>query len=104
HSHDAVVVDGCLVAHPLLAELVVGGAFPGAKEVLLRCGARTGERMAAVTPATASMTVPGDVRSDHVHEVAAGRTWRISAASFFQTRPDGVDALAEVVRRAAAEL
>jgi tRNA/tmRNA/rRNA uracil-C5-methylase (TrmA/RlmC/RlmD family) len=33
-------------------------------------------------------------------EVAAGRRWRISATSFFQTRADGADALAELVAAA----
>jgi 23S rRNA (uracil1939-C5)-methyltransferase len=101
HSHDAVAVDGCLVAHPRVAELIVDGRYPGADEVLLRCGARTGERLAAVSPRTAAMRVPDDVRSDHVHELAAGRSWRISAESFFQTRADGVDALVDLVTGAA---
>ena len=39
HSHDTLAVDGCLVAHPLVAELIVDGRYPGAAEVLLRCGA-----------------------------------------------------------------
>jgi 23S rRNA (uracil1939-C5)-methyltransferase len=104
HSHDGLAVEGCLVAHPLVAELIVDGRYPGAKEVLLRCGARTGERMAAVSPHKAGITVPDDVRSDHVHELAAGRSWRISAESFFQTRADGVDALADLVSTAADEL
>jgi 23S rRNA (uracil1939-C5)-methyltransferase len=104
HSHDVVAVEGCLVAHPLVAELIVDGRYRGADEVLLRCGVRTGDRLASVTPRAASMTVPDDVRSDHVHEIAANRPWRISAESFFQTRADGVDALASVVSRAAAEL
>jgi 23S rRNA (uracil1939-C5)-methyltransferase len=101
HSHDTLAVDGCLVAHPLVAELIVDGRYPGADEVLLRCGARTGERLAAVTPTKATMTVPDDVRTDYVHELAAGRSWRISPGSFFQTRPDGVDALADLVVHAA---
>jgi 23S rRNA (uracil1939-C5)-methyltransferase len=104
HSHDMLAVDGCLVAHPLVAELIVDGRYPGADEVLLRCGARTGERLAAVTPQKGAMTVPSDVRSDHVHELAAGRSWRISARSFFQTRADGVDALADLVAASADEL
>src|SRR5258708_118181 len=83
HSHDALAVDGCLVAHPLVAELIVGGRYPGADEVLLRCGARTGERLAAPSPDRQTMTVPDDVRTDHVHELAAGRSWQISAGSFF---------------------
>ena len=104
HSRAALAVDGCLVAHPLVAELIVGGRYPGADEVLLRCGARTGERLAAPSPDTKTMTVPADVRTDHVHELAAGRTWRVSASSFFQTRADGVDALADLVAQAAGEL
>jgi len=104
HSHDSVDVDGCLVAHPLIAELIVEGRYPGADEVLLRCGARTGERLAAVTPGSASMTVPAGVRADHLHELAADRAWRISAGSFFQTRADGVDALAHLVASAADDL
>jgi 23S rRNA (uracil1939-C5)-methyltransferase len=105
HSHDTLAVDGCLVAHPRLTELLVAGRFPGAEEVLLRCGARTGERLAATKPRRArSGLVPDDVRADHVHELAAGREWRISAGSFFQNRADGVDALAERVVDAAGEL
>jgi 23S rRNA (uracil1939-C5)-methyltransferase len=44
------------------------------------------------------------VRTDHVHELAAGHRWQVSARSFFQARPDGVDALAELVAEAAGEL
>jgi tRNA/tmRNA/rRNA uracil-C5-methylase (TrmA/RlmC/RlmD family) len=54
-----------------------------------------------VSSSTGPMTVPDDVRSDHVHELAAGRSWRISAGSFLQTRADGVDALADLVIGAA---
>jgi 23S rRNA (uracil1939-C5)-methyltransferase len=104
HSHDTVAVSGCLVAHPLVEELLVEGRYPGADEVLLRCGARTGERLAAVTPRSAGMTVPADVRSNDMHEHAARRSWRISVASFFQTRADGVDALADLVANAAGEV
>jgi 23S rRNA (uracil1939-C5)-methyltransferase len=103
-SHDVVTVESCLVAHPLVVDLLVNGRFTGAQEVVLRCGARTGERMAAADPIGASIVVPGDVRRDHVHEEVAGRRWRISADSFFQARPDGADALAELVAGAAEEL
>ncbi len=103
-SHRVVAVDGCLVAHPRLEELLVHGEYGDASEVLLRCGARTGERLAMPTPLGTSIAVPADVRFDHVHELAAGREWQISARSFFQTRPDGVDALAAAVARAADEV
>jgi 23S rRNA (uracil1939-C5)-methyltransferase len=71
--------------------------------VLLRCGARTGERLAATTPTGLTVALPEDVQADHLHEFAAGRLWRVSARSFFQTRADGVDALAAIVASAAAE-
>ncbi len=103
-SHRVVPVDGCLVAHPLLVELVVDGRFGDASAVLVRCGARTGERLALPTPHGTTMHVPVDVRTDHLHELAAGHEWRISARSFFQTRADGVDALAAAVIAAAAEI
>jgi 23S rRNA (uracil1939-C5)-methyltransferase len=103
-SHRVVPVDGCLVAHPLLTELLVYSDYGDATEVLLRCGARTGERLAAPKPAGTAIAVPDDARRDHVHEEAAGRRWRISAGSFFQARPDGVDALADAVRAAAGDL
>lgn len=96
-------VEACAVAHPLLAELLVGRRYLGAEEVLLRCGARTGERLVSTRPKSTKTDVPHDVRRDYLHEFAAGRLWRISAASFFQTRPDGVDALASVVQDAAAD-
>jgi 23S rRNA (uracil1939-C5)-methyltransferase len=103
-SHRVVPVDACLVAHPLLEELIVHGSYGDASEVLFRCGARTGERLVMPTPPGTPIDVPADVRFDHVREQAAGHEWRISARSFFQTRPDGVDALAAMVSAAAEEI
>jgi 23S rRNA (uracil1939-C5)-methyltransferase len=103
-SDDLVAIESCLVAHPLLAELLDASLYRGAKEVLLRCGARTGERLVSVTPRQVRARVPSDVQHVYLHEFAAGRSWRISARSFFQPRPDGVDALASIVSNAAAEM
>jgi 23S rRNA (uracil1939-C5)-methyltransferase len=102
-SHRVVPVDECLVAHPRLTDLIVHGDYGEASEALFRCGARTGERLVMPTPRGTEISVPSDVRFDHVHEIAAGLEWRISARSFFQTRADGVDALANAVTVAAAE-
>jgi 23S rRNA (uracil1939-C5)-methyltransferase len=103
-SHASVAVEDCLVAHPLLVPLITDARYPRADEVLLRCGSRTGERLAVATPSRKGIVVPVDVRSDFIHEDGAGRRWRISAASFFQSRPDGVDELARLVGDAADEL
>lgn len=103
-SHQVVGVDTCLVAHPLIEELLVGVRYPGARSVLLRCGARTGERLVVTTPAGLDVQLPDDVRTEDFHEFAAGRRWRVSARSFFQTRADAVDALADLVVAAADEM
>jgi len=110
-SHDVVVVGGCEVAHPLAAELLVDGVFDGVDEVVVRVGARTGERMVVAHPTAAGVSVPADVRvvgTDElrrgrrawIHEEVAGHRFRISADSFFQARPDGAEALVSAVRGA----
>lgn len=108
-SHEVVQVSPCLVAHPLLDELIVDGTFPDG-EVILRVGARTGERL-AVVESHDGVRLPGDVRvvssaelragtRAWYHEEVAGRRWRVSARSFFQARPDGAEVLIEAVRAA----
>ena len=106
----------CMIAHPLVEEIVQHGRFPGAAEVTIRAGARTGERMVLIAPgsAAAAAQVPTDVvvvaadapqqaadgRAPWIHEVVARRRLRISAGSFFQARPDGAEALVRAVTRA----
>jgi 23S rRNA (uracil1939-C5)-methyltransferase len=103
-SHDPIVVDSCLVAHPLVEEILAEGWFGDAAEVTVRVGARTGERLVVVSPKAVGVRVPPGVTvvgTDELarghrawfHEEAAGRTWRISAGSFFQASPEGAEAL-----------
>lgn len=102
-SHDVVDIDSCLVAHPLLQDLLGKVTMHGGTEVTLRCGARTGDRLAI---GDGPITAPEGVRigpKAWLTEEVAGRTWRISAKSFFQARPDGADALVALVRRAAED-
>ncbi len=110
-SHDPVLVDSCLVAHPLLDALIQRVSFDGVTEAELRCGTRTGERLVIAYPTTRYLTLPEDVvgiGADELErganavfaEEAAGRRWRISATSFFQTRTDGADVLAAAVAAA----
>jgi 23S rRNA (uracil1939-C5)-methyltransferase len=118
-SNDVVALDRCLVAHPRLDELIAEGRFPGASYVTLRVGAATGERLALVAPTRAGVLLPDDVQvvgADElaaggragtdawIHDELAGRRWRISAGSFFQTRTDGAAALVDVVRTMATDV
>lgn len=110
-SHDPVVVGSCLVTHPRAEALLVEGHFAGADEVMIRVGARTGERMVLASPTAAGVRVPDDVAvvgADElargaeawIHEEVAGRRWRISAGSFWQASPEGAEALVTLVREA----
>jgi 23S rRNA (uracil1939-C5)-methyltransferase len=109
-SHDLVGIDACLVAHPLVDELITDGRFPDG-EVVLRAGARTGERLVVVAGDGSGASVPDGVRvvgaaalagglRAWFHEEVSGRRWRISARSFFQARPDGAEALVAAVDEA----
>ncbi|MFM7068250.1 MAG: class I SAM-dependent RNA methyltransferase [Actinomycetes bacterium] len=110
-SRAVLTVDDCLVAHPLAAEVVRDGRFPGAREVVVRVGARTNEVLVVVHPTWDDVWVPEGARvvgTDELdagvrawmHEEIAGRRFRISARSFFQASPDGAEALVDAVRRA----
>ena len=114
HDHQVVVPDSCLVTDPRLEELLVHGDYAEAREVVLRIGGATGERLAVVDPTADGVVLPDDVRvvgeaalrggrRAWIHDEVAGRRWRISAHSFFQTRTDGADALVDAVARAAGD-
>lgn len=111
HAHEALAVGagGCLVAHPLVDEILREGRFPRpVREVTVRAGGATGERLVVCTPKVGDSRVPAgvtlvgsdDLAGGHrawIHEVVAGRRWRVSAESFFQGRPDGAEALVDGV-------
>jgi len=114
-SHDVVPVDTCPVAHQMIDGLIAHGRFDGCDEVTIRVGARTGDAMVVAASTAAGVSVPDNViavgadelaagRRAWIHEEVAGRRWRISAGSFFQTRPDGADALVAEVRGAVERL
>jgi 23S rRNA (uracil1939-C5)-methyltransferase len=115
HSDELVGVTDCLVAHPLVAEVLEAGRFPAANEVVVRAGAATGERLVVTSPRRSGVQVPDDVlvvsdqeaRTGHpaaVHEVIRGRTWRVSALSFFQSGPAAAEALTGAVVAIAQQL
>ncbi len=110
-SHEVVVPDECGAVDPLAAELLVEGRYPGAREVTIRVGSRTGDRLVVVDGDPSRVVVPDDVvvvgrrqldegRRVWIHEEIAGHRLRISARSFFQNRPAGAEALvAEVAEQ-----
>ncbi len=117
HSHDLVAVPGCLVAHPLVADVLADGRFPPGAEVTVRVGARTRERMVVIDGAAveAAVVVPDGVRVVTGAELAAGkRAWlheevsgvrlRVSARSFFQAGPEAAEALVATVATAVGDV
>ena len=103
----AFVADECGAVDPLLEELLVNGRFGNATEITLRVGGATGERMVITDGAVDTVLVPDDVLvasaddpgGSAIHHVIAGKTWRVSAQSFFQTSHAGAEALVAAVGR-----
>ncbi|MEZ5237597.1 MAG: hypothetical protein R2716_01085 [Microthrixaceae bacterium] len=122
HSHEALEVPGCLVAHPLLGPAIDEARFEGPGEVTLRASVSSGEVMAVTraprtrrgapqAPEPSALRVPGGVRVVSTAEArAGGGAWlvesvegtplRVSAGSFFQSGPVAAAALCRAVGRA----
>lgn len=113
-SNDIVTVHSCETAHPLAEEILTQGRFPGASEITIKVGSRTGERL-VISDAPQSdakdAVVPDGVRlitreqlkageTAWIHEEVAGHRFRISAGSFFQCRPDGAESLLDLAGQA----
>ncbi len=115
-SHQVVLPLSCTAIDPAAEEVLLDGRFGDATEVTIRVGARTGDRLVVLDGGNPEdVDVPDDVLVVSVEELdaglrawiyeeAAGLRWRISARSFFQNRPAGVEALVEVVNDLVADL
>jgi 23S rRNA (uracil1939-C5)-methyltransferase len=113
-----LAIETCAVLHPRLDELraILSGKVAGAREVELRIGARTGDRLAIVhgvakcppgldpSAVDASIALSKDGRlvplrgAPEVREDVLGHRFRISASSFFQVNTDGAERLATLAR------
>lgn len=111
-SNEVVAVDSCLVAHPLVDDLIADLDPGRAEELTIRVGATTGERLVLAEPTAEGVVAPADVavvgadelragRRVWIHDEVAGRRWRISARSFFQAGPGVAEDLVAAVTRAA---
>lgn len=105
-SNDVIGPDSCLVAHPRLETMLTTFDFGRAEEVVLRIGERTGDAMVHVLAGEAEVEIPPGVvlsTSDQpafITEEVGGHTFRVSGPSFFQCRPDGAEAMVDVVAEA----
>jgi len=113
-SHEVVVIDDCLIAHPGIRDLgIPHRAWPDTTAVEAIVGA--GDRAVIVTPAGSgppaeTPAVPAEsLLSRHRRRLtplkgsgfltqrAAGRAWRVSAGAFWQVHPAAADTLTEAV-------
>jgi tRNA/tmRNA/rRNA uracil-C5-methylase (TrmA/RlmC/RlmD family) len=88
-SHEVIDVGACPIAHPLINVPAVTGQRWEATSVEVVVSPATGQRAVLTTP---QETEPGPLRRS-----AAGRTWRVSAATFWQVHPGAADTLTEAV-------
>lgn len=111
-------IETCLIMNEVVHELFeqVESVFPGVNRVGLRGSTRTGDGMivlnteedlvpeiavdipVSVVLALRDGSTSTLVGSPYIYEEVAGRRWRISATSFFQTNTEMADRLVEVVR------
>jgi len=116
-SHRVVPVERCLLLHPSLEELFdsLDIELPGLRGLSLRAGVNTGEQMVIFElyddqapdievelPVSCVLLLPDGtpvtlVGSSAIHERVGGRTYRISASSFFQVNTAQADRLVALV-------
>jgi len=118
-THDLVEISLCEIAHPKLNDIANKIHWGNASEITIRVGANSGESLVKVSPSTEGLLL-NELQSEFgtvvvgenelkakkrawYNETVAGRTFRISADSFFQTRSDGAAALIEVVGQMCAD-
>ncbi|MBC7236377.1 MAG: 23S rRNA (uracil(1939)-C(5))-methyltransferase RlmD [Chloroflexi bacterium] len=119
HSHQVVPVERCLLVDPLLDELwhISEARLPGVQTVSLRAGVATGEKMILLEGAELQPPrLKGDLPFSCLYlapdgqlhllsgraalqERLLGRTFRVSATSFFQVNSSQAERLIEVARR-----
>ena len=91
NSTELVRITTCLVAHPLIDNLIANICVPGGKEVVLRAATKVGETM---------IIIDDQANRKSLTEEVHGVKLRVSAASFFQGRADGAEALVDAVHEA----
>jgi len=93
-SHIPVYVDDCAVLAPPINELLprLAGRLSGLDSVELRCGMNTSELL--IAPSLQRRGLEVESGQDCYHETLLGRSFRISADSFFQVNTPAAELLA----------
>jgi 23S rRNA (uracil1939-C5)-methyltransferase len=112
-SNEVIGIESCLVAHPLLQEIITDARVSGASEATLRCGAESGDRgvwlhdergrnvKTAVIEGIADDVQVG--RRSIIRETVHGVTLEVSMSSFFQSSPQAAELIVSAVNDAAGD-
>ena len=114
-SHAILHPEQCTVVHPHLEQLMraVRVSPDGGSELIVRVSAHSGQAVIATDGEPAGVSTGSvdaevvrrsDVASGRLTEFAGGRTFQVSAQSFFQAGPDVATALVDAVAAAAGPL
>ncbi len=105
-SHDVIPTPECMVVHPTIQRVLADGRFPGATAATIRVSAATGACITQVEPDDHGASVPigtlasglgADQDDLAITETVAGRSFRVSVSSFFQSCPEAAELLVETV-------
>lgn len=101
-SNESVRVGSCMVAEPMVNELIAAGLLEGAGEVTIRVSPRTGERGVWCHEGQMVRGLDESIARGArgvVHMEAAGHRFKVSMGSFFQSSEAAADLLVDVVTR-----
>lgn len=114
-TNDLIPTTECLVAHPLFDAMIGEPVLGSAREAVLRVAPPTGERLALLEATSRGHALPDGVivfSTDEIEsgemtfyvDIVAGRSWQISAGSFFQSSGEGAELLIDSISDALGHL
>ena len=97
-SHRFLPIEGCLIAHPAINDVIekLQGKAAGLHQVEVRLGANTGDLMLVQDMREREVSMPAPSRT--YTDSLLGRRFQVSAPSFFQSNTAQAEKLVEIVR------
>jgi tRNA/tmRNA/rRNA uracil-C5-methylase (TrmA/RlmC/RlmD family) len=96
-SHEIAEIGDCPIAHPLVNEAgVTRRPWPGLQAVAVAAAAATGQRALTQVPRNRRRAAKS-LGDRYLTEQAAGRSWRVGPATFWQVHPAAADVLSAAV-------